>query len=72
MGVVGSPATVTAALREQLGATRANYCVGQVAFGDLTLAETLQSIELFARDVMPELASLGASASDSGALLTSA
>jgi alkanesulfonate monooxygenase SsuD/methylene tetrahydromethanopterin reductase-like flavin-dependent oxidoreductase (luciferase family) len=71
-GIAGSPATVTAALRDQLGATGSNYCVGQFAFGDLTLAETLQSIELFARDVMPELALPGASASDSDALLTSA
>ena len=42
-------------LREQHEATGSNYCVGQFAFGDLTLAETLRSIELFAREVMPEL-----------------
>jgi hypothetical protein len=29
--------------------------VGQFAFGDLSLAETLRSIELFVRDVMPAL-----------------
>ena len=34
-------ATVAAFLREQLDATGSNYCVGQFAFGDLTLAETL-------------------------------
>ena len=56
-GVAGSPATVTAFLRRELEDTGANYCVGQFAFGDLTAAETLQSIELFARHVMPELAS---------------
>ena len=33
----------------------ADYFVGQFAFGDLTLKETLRSIELFARDVMPAL-----------------
>jgi alkanesulfonate monooxygenase SsuD/methylene tetrahydromethanopterin reductase-like flavin-dependent oxidoreductase (luciferase family) len=54
-GVAGSPETVTAFLREQMGATRANYCVGQFAFGDLTLAETLSSIDLFVRHVMPAL-----------------
>ena len=54
-GVAGSPATVTAFLREQMTRTGANYCVGQFAFGDLTLAETLRSIDLFVRHVMPEL-----------------
>jgi alkanesulfonate monooxygenase SsuD/methylene tetrahydromethanopterin reductase-like flavin-dependent oxidoreductase (luciferase family) len=54
-GVAGSPATVLAFLRRELDGTGSNYCVGQFAFGDLTLAETLQSIELFARHVMPAL-----------------
>ena len=54
-GVAGSPATVAAFLRQPDGETGANYCVGQFAFGDLTLAETLGSIELFARHVMPAL-----------------
>ena len=55
-GIAGTPATVAAFLRKELDATGSNYCVGQFAFGDLTLAETLHSIELFARHVMPELA----------------
>ena len=54
-GVAGSASTVTAFLREQLAATGSNYCVGQFAFGDLTLAETQRSIALFAHEVMPEL-----------------
>jgi alkanesulfonate monooxygenase SsuD/methylene tetrahydromethanopterin reductase-like flavin-dependent oxidoreductase (luciferase family) len=54
-GVAGSPATVAAFLREQLAATGSNYCVGQFAFGDLSLAETQRSIALFAREVMPQL-----------------
>ena len=54
-GIAGTPRTVAAFLREQLAETGSNYCVGQFAFGDLTLAETLRSIELFARDVMPQL-----------------
>jgi alkanesulfonate monooxygenase SsuD/methylene tetrahydromethanopterin reductase-like flavin-dependent oxidoreductase (luciferase family) len=54
-GVAGSPAAVAAFLKEQLAATGSNYCVGQFAFGDLSLAETLQSVDLFARGVMPEL-----------------
>src|ERR1700760_1896158 len=47
-GIAGSPQTVAAFLREQLSGTGSNYCVGQFAFGDLSLAETLGSIELFA------------------------
>jgi alkanesulfonate monooxygenase SsuD/methylene tetrahydromethanopterin reductase-like flavin-dependent oxidoreductase (luciferase family) len=54
-GVAGSPRTVTAFLREQVKATGTNYVVGQFAFGDLSLDETLRSIELFAREVMPAL-----------------
>jgi alkanesulfonate monooxygenase SsuD/methylene tetrahydromethanopterin reductase-like flavin-dependent oxidoreductase (luciferase family) len=54
-GVAGSPQTVTAFLREQLAETRATYFVGQFAFGELTLDETLRSIDLFAGEVMPAL-----------------
>ncbi len=54
-GVAGSPPTVASFLRRELAASGSNYCVGQFAFGDLTLAETLNSIELFARHVMPQL-----------------
>jgi alkanesulfonate monooxygenase SsuD/methylene tetrahydromethanopterin reductase-like flavin-dependent oxidoreductase (luciferase family) len=59
-GVAGSPRTVTAFLREQLDATGSNYCVGQFAFGDMTLAETQHSIALFAREVMPDLQAVAA------------
>jgi hypothetical protein len=58
-GIAGTPATVTAFLREQLMATGSNYLVGQFAFGDLTPAEALHSIALFGREVMPALAKLG-------------
>ena len=40
-------------LPSQLAETGCNYVVGQFAFGDLTLAECLQSIGLFAGEVMP-------------------
>ena len=33
----------------------ANYFVGQFAFGDLALEETLRSVGLFAAEVMPML-----------------
>jgi alkanesulfonate monooxygenase SsuD/methylene tetrahydromethanopterin reductase-like flavin-dependent oxidoreductase (luciferase family) len=54
-GVAGSPATVTDFLKRQLAETQCNYVVGQFAFGDLTRQECLRSIDLFVRDVMPEL-----------------
>jgi hypothetical protein len=55
-GVAGSPGTVLSFLRRQIDATGSNYVVGQFAFGDVSLAEALKSIELFGRHVMPELA----------------
>ena len=54
-GIAGSPATVLAALRKQVAETGANYIVGQFAFGDMTTEETLASLELFTRQVMPAL-----------------
>jgi alkanesulfonate monooxygenase SsuD/methylene tetrahydromethanopterin reductase-like flavin-dependent oxidoreductase (luciferase family) len=57
-GIAGAPPTVAAFLREQVVGTGSNYLVGQFAFGDLSLAETLQSVDLFARHVMPALADL--------------
>jgi alkanesulfonate monooxygenase SsuD/methylene tetrahydromethanopterin reductase-like flavin-dependent oxidoreductase (luciferase family) len=57
-GVAGSPETVARFLKEQHALTGANYCVGQFAFGDLSLEETLASIDLFVRRVMPALAPL--------------
>jgi alkanesulfonate monooxygenase SsuD/methylene tetrahydromethanopterin reductase-like flavin-dependent oxidoreductase (luciferase family) len=54
-GIAGSPATVTKFLREQLLYTGSNYLVGQFAFGDLRMDETLRSLDLFVREVMPAL-----------------
>jgi alkanesulfonate monooxygenase SsuD/methylene tetrahydromethanopterin reductase-like flavin-dependent oxidoreductase (luciferase family) len=54
-GFCGSPKTITEIIRKQMADAGADYFVGQFAFGDLTLAETKHSIELFARDVMPAL-----------------
>jgi alkanesulfonate monooxygenase SsuD/methylene tetrahydromethanopterin reductase-like flavin-dependent oxidoreductase (luciferase family) len=56
-GIAGSPATVAAFLEAQVKETKANYLVGQFAFGDISLAESLQSLELFTAYVMPVLAS---------------
>jgi alkanesulfonate monooxygenase SsuD/methylene tetrahydromethanopterin reductase-like flavin-dependent oxidoreductase (luciferase family) len=54
-GVAGSPATVRAWLTREIRTSGTNYLVGQFAFGDLTTAQTLASIDLFTRDVMPAL-----------------
>ena len=57
-GIAGSPATVAAFLESQISQTGANYLVGQFAFGDLSLAESLRSLELFAAHVMPKLVAI--------------
>ena len=57
-GIAGTPATVAAFLSAQLKETGCNYVVGQFAFGDLTRAECLRSIALFADEVTPKLRAL--------------
>ena len=54
-GVAGTPATVRDALNKQLAEARPNYLVCRFAFGDMALAESRNSLELFMRDVRPEL-----------------
>jgi alkanesulfonate monooxygenase SsuD/methylene tetrahydromethanopterin reductase-like flavin-dependent oxidoreductase (luciferase family) len=53
--IVGSPARVTHVIRQQMTAAGADYFVGQFAFGELSLDDTMHSIELFATEVMPKL-----------------
>jgi alkanesulfonate monooxygenase SsuD/methylene tetrahydromethanopterin reductase-like flavin-dependent oxidoreductase (luciferase family) len=53
--VAGNPKTITNFLQLELDESAANYLVGQFAFGDLTFAESLRSVELFRRHVMPNL-----------------
>ena len=54
-GVAGTPAKVRHFIAERLRRTGANYCINRFAFGDLTLAESLRSVDLFVRDVRPAL-----------------
>ncbi len=54
-GVAGSPASVATWLAREADEIGANYIVGQFAFGDLTPAELMRSVELFAKQVMPGL-----------------
>jgi alkanesulfonate monooxygenase SsuD/methylene tetrahydromethanopterin reductase-like flavin-dependent oxidoreductase (luciferase family) len=56
-GIAGTPATVRATLARQIAEARVNYLVCRLALGDMALEESLASLELFARHVMPELAS---------------
>ena len=53
--IAGSPETVRDFLGAQMEDSGANYLVGQFCFGDLTLAEMLRSVELFATEVKPAL-----------------
>jgi alkanesulfonate monooxygenase SsuD/methylene tetrahydromethanopterin reductase-like flavin-dependent oxidoreductase (luciferase family) len=55
-GVAGSPATVREFLSAEIEASGANYLLSWFAFGDMTLAESLRSLELFSREVMAAFA----------------
>jgi alkanesulfonate monooxygenase SsuD/methylene tetrahydromethanopterin reductase-like flavin-dependent oxidoreductase (luciferase family) len=55
-GVAGSPQTVRDFVAAEIAATGSNYFVSWLAFGDMTLAESLRSLELFSREVMPAFA----------------
>jgi alkanesulfonate monooxygenase SsuD/methylene tetrahydromethanopterin reductase-like flavin-dependent oxidoreductase (luciferase family) len=52
-GVAGSPQTVRDFIAAEAETTGPNYFVSRLAFGDMTLAESLHSLELFAQEVMP-------------------
>ena len=54
-GIAGSPDSVIAALSSQLAESKANYCVGQFVFGNMTPGEAQRSVDLFVRDVMPAI-----------------
>ena len=51
--IAGSPETVRNFVRADSEATGANYFAPWLAFGDMALPEILQSVELFASEVMP-------------------
>ncbi len=55
-GVAGSPETVRRFVNARMEEAGADYMVGQFVFGDMTREESLASIELFGREVMPGLA----------------
>ncbi|MGC2333779.1 MAG: LLM class flavin-dependent oxidoreductase [Candidatus Acidiferrales bacterium] len=51
--ITGTPATVRAAIEEQLQVSGANYFVPRFAYGHLTHDESARSLELFTNEVMP-------------------
>jgi alkanesulfonate monooxygenase SsuD/methylene tetrahydromethanopterin reductase-like flavin-dependent oxidoreductase (luciferase family) len=53
--LVGSPATVRALVQECVDATGVNYFVPSFTWGNLTTAQVLRSLDLFAREVMPAI-----------------
>jgi hypothetical protein len=61
-GVAGSPAKVRDYLMKEVETAGINYLVARLAFGDLSLEESMRSLDLFARHVMPALAERSASA----------
>ncbi|MPS30163.1 MAG: LLM class flavin-dependent oxidoreductase [Alcaligenaceae bacterium] len=56
LGIAGSPATVRDWIAEASDQAGINYFVCRLAFGDLTLAESLRSTALMAESVLPALA----------------
>jgi alkanesulfonate monooxygenase SsuD/methylene tetrahydromethanopterin reductase-like flavin-dependent oxidoreductase (luciferase family) len=63
-GIAGSPATVRDFIAAEVAATGTNYLLAWFAFGDMTGAESLRSLELFASEVMPAFADARADAAE--------
>ena len=63
-GVAGTPATVRDFLAAEIEASGCNYLLSWFAFGDMTREESLRSIDLFARQVMPALSGSRAAAAE--------
>ena len=53
--IAGSPATVRDTIAAQAKEAGLNYFLLRFAFGDLTLQESMRSVELFAKEVQPAL-----------------
>jgi alkanesulfonate monooxygenase SsuD/methylene tetrahydromethanopterin reductase-like flavin-dependent oxidoreductase (luciferase family) len=56
IAIAGTPQTVAEFIKTDAEATGANYFVPWLAFGDMTLTETLHSVDLFASGVMSTFA----------------
>lgn len=53
-GIAGTPSTVREFIKARVAESGCDYITCQMAFGDMTKAETLRSIELFGGEVLPE------------------
>jgi len=62
--IARSPRTVRDFVAAEVEASASNYLLSWFAFGDMTVAESLRSIELFAREVMPAFANVHADAAE--------
>jgi alkanesulfonate monooxygenase SsuD/methylene tetrahydromethanopterin reductase-like flavin-dependent oxidoreductase (luciferase family) len=51
--ITGTPATVRARIEEEIEESGCNYYVPRFAYGNLTHEESVRSLELFTREVMP-------------------
>ena len=60
--IVGSPQTVLEQVHKTVRVTGINYLLSSFAFGDLQQVQYMRSMELFAKDVMPSLATSPSSA----------
>jgi hypothetical protein len=70
--VVGSPDTVRRILSAQAERIGQNYLVLLLAFGSLTHAQEMHSLNLFAREVMPTLAAMNREEAPQAAALATA
>src|SRR4029077_10430010 len=57
-GIAGSPRTVRAFRAPEDKARPSNYLLSLFAFGDMTVAESLRSVDLFSREVRPAFANV--------------
>jgi alkanesulfonate monooxygenase SsuD/methylene tetrahydromethanopterin reductase-like flavin-dependent oxidoreductase (luciferase family) len=58
LGIAGSPDKVRDVLTAQVAEAGNNYLVCRLAFGDLSLAESQRSLELYAAAVMPAISAM--------------
>jgi alkanesulfonate monooxygenase SsuD/methylene tetrahydromethanopterin reductase-like flavin-dependent oxidoreductase (luciferase family) len=54
--IVGTPGDVIAGLEREIEVSGANYVLTRFAYGDMVFDESIRSLELFTREVMPHFA----------------
>jgi alkanesulfonate monooxygenase SsuD/methylene tetrahydromethanopterin reductase-like flavin-dependent oxidoreductase (luciferase family) len=62
VALIGSPETVRKKLERITAETGINYVMGRFAFGDMPLERVMNSVDLFAREVMPAFGVVSATA----------